>query len=98
MANAGSVEALAVAVPPVLVPGWADTRAMCNGAAVEVPHTLVQGWADKTAAAGWADVISTEEACNWSILEAIVTRAVVRVPSICLSSIMVGLSSILVSS
>ena len=55
--------------------------------AVVVTQALVEGWADKTAAVGWADVISTKEAWNWSILEDIVARAVVRVPSICLSSI-----------
>ena len=109
-----SVEVLAVVVPPALVPGWADTRAICEGVAVELPPTLVPGWADKTAACeemtgglpsdlvlGWADMVSTCEALpweNWSILVAIITRAVVRVPSICLNSIMVELSSVLVSS
>ena len=66
--------------------------------AVVVPPALVPGWVDKTASAGWADVISTEEARNWSILEDIISRAVVRFPNICLSFIMVGLSSVLVSS
>ena len=109
-----SVEALAVVVPSALVPGWADTRAICEGAAVELSPALVPDWADKTAAyeemtgalppalvPGWAGVISTCEALpweNWSILVAIVARAVVRVPSVCLNSIMMGLSSILVSS
>ena len=59
----------------------ADTRALCDEAAVELPPAVVPGWADKTAAAGWADVISTEEACSWSILEDIIVRAVVRVPA-----------------
>ena len=89
-----SAKALKVVVPP----GWADTKAICEEAAVELPPALVPGWADKAAAAGWADVISTEEAWSWSILEAMVARAVVRFPSICLSAIMAGLSSVLVSS
>ena len=96
-----SEEVLAVVVPPPLVPGWDDTNAIHEEAAVELPPALVPGWADKTAATGWADVISTDEALpwlNWSILEDIIARAVVRFPSICLDSIMVELSSILVSS
>ena len=108
-----SVEALAVVVPPALVPGWADTRAICEEVAVELPPALFPGWANKTAAheemtgglppalvPGWADVISTCEALpweNWSILVAIIARAVVRFPSICLNSIMVELSYVLVS-
>ena len=85
-------------MPPALVQGWADMRAMSEEEAVELPPALIPGWADKTAAAAWADVIFTKEAWNWSILEDIVVRAVVRFPSICLNSIMVGLSSILVTS
>ena len=68
---------------------------------VVVPPALVPGWADKTAAACWVDLISTDKALpcsNWSILEDIVARAVVRFPSVCVNSIMVELSSILVSS
>ena len=79
------LEPLAVVVPPALVPGWADTRAMCDEAAVELPPALVPGWADKTATADWAHVISIEEAWNWSILEDIISRAVVRFPSVSLT-------------
>ena len=67
-----SAEVLAVVVPPALVLGWAATNASCKEAAVELLPALVPGWADKTATAGWADVISTDEALpwsNWSILE-----------------------------
>ena len=92
-----SVEALAVVVPMALVPGWADTRAMHEEVAVELPPALVPGWANKTAGVGWADVISTKEAWNWPILEDIIARAMVRFPSMCLCSIMVRLSSVLVS-
>ena len=99
MSNLAKV--LAVVMPPALVPCWADTNAICKEAAVELPPALIPGWADKTAAVGWADVISTDEALpcsNWSILEDIVARAVVRFPSVCVNSIMVELSSVLVSS
>ena len=94
-------KALAVVVPPALVPGWADTNAICEEASVELPPAMVPVWADKTAAGGWADVISTDKALpwsNWSILEDIVDTAVVRFPSICLNSIMVELLAVLVSS
>ena len=93
-----SAKALMAVVPPALVPDWADTNAICEEAALELPPALVTGGADKAAAADWAGVITTEEAWNWSILEAIIARAVARFPRVCLSSIMVGLSSVLVSS
>ena len=93
-----SAKVLTAVVLPALVPGWADTNAICEEAAVELPPALVLGWADKAAAVGWADVISTEDAWKCSILEAIIARAVVRFPSICLSSIIAGLSSVLVTS
>ena len=45
-------KALAVVVAPALVPGWADTNAICEAEAVKLPPDLVPGWADKTAATG----------------------------------------------
>ena len=36
-----SGEALAVAEPSSLVPGWADTNAICEEAAMELPQALV---------------------------------------------------------
>ena len=46
-----SVEALAVAVamPPALVPSLADMRAICEGVAVGLPPALLPGWADMLA-------------------------------------------------
>ena len=77
--------------PTALVPGWADMRATCEEVAVGLSPALVPGWADMGA---------TCEASPWescSILVAIVARAVVKVPRICLTSIRVALSSGLMS-
>ena len=46
------VKALAAVVAPALVPGWADTNALCEAAAVKLPPALVIGWADKTDVVG----------------------------------------------
>ena len=86
------VLAVAVELPPALVPGWADMTATCEEMAGGLPPALLPGW---------ADMVPTCEVLPWescSTLVAIVASAVVRVPSICLTSIRAVLSSILMSS
>ena len=96
-----SAKALAAVVPPGLVSGWDYTEATCEAAAVKLPTAPVPGWADETAATSWTGVISTDLALlysNWSMREDIVASVVVRLPSICVNSLIVALSSILARS
>ena len=98
---------------PALVPGWADIGAICEGVAVGLPPALVPGWAGMRATCEemarrlppalvlGTDMGATCEALPWKICStvvAIVASAVVKVPSICLTSIRAALSSGLVSS
>ena len=85
-------EEVAVGLPPALVPGWADMPATSEEVAVGLPPALIPGWADKGAT---CEALPWE---SWSTLVAMVARAVVRVPSIYLTSIRAALSSGLVSS
>ena len=83
---------MAVELPPALVLGWADMQATCEEVVVGLPQALVPDWADKGAT---CEALLWE---SWSTLVAMVARAVVRVPSVCLTSIRAALSSGLVSS